>query len=92
MWAFYPESKGRSLEEVDEIFQSVDGIRGLFDVVKVSLTKPMRYSKKGELLSLPASTAEEFGVLHTRHEVEPSREESIRDKNDNAVQRVEYVS
>ena len=50
VYFFYPETAYRSLEEMDEIFHDVHGIRGAFDVVKVSLTKPHRFGKKGELL------------------------------------------
>ena len=50
VYFFYPETAYRSLEEMDEIFHDVHGIRGAFDVVKVSLTKPKRFGKKGELL------------------------------------------
>lgn len=47
---FYPETMHRSLEEMDEIFEEVHGLRGAFDVVRVSLHKPHRYGKHGELL------------------------------------------
>lgn len=50
VYFFYPETAGRSLEEMDEIFQEVHGFKGAFDVVKVSLTKPRRFGKHGELL------------------------------------------
>lgn len=50
VYFFYPETAGRSLEEMDEIFQEVQGFKGAFDVVKVSKTKPRRFGKNGELL------------------------------------------
>jgi len=50
VYFFYPETAGRSLEEMDEIFQDVNGFKGAFDVVKVAREKPRRYGKKGELL------------------------------------------
>ena len=50
VYFFYPETAYRSLEEMDEIFQDVHGLRGALDVVKVSLTKPRRFGKNGELL------------------------------------------
>lgn len=50
VYFFYPETAYRSLEEMDEIFQEVHGIRGAVDVVKVSLTKERRFGKNGELL------------------------------------------
>ncbi|KAK9802259.1 putative General substrate transporter [Seiridium cardinale] len=50
VYFFYPETAGRSLEEMDEIFHDVHGFKGAFDVVHVAKTKPRRYGKKGELL------------------------------------------
>ncbi|KAK9779846.1 putative General substrate transporter [Seiridium cardinale] len=50
VYFFYPETAGRSLEEMDEIFHDVHGPKGAFDVVHVAKTKPRRYGKKGELL------------------------------------------
>lgn len=35
---------------MDEIFQEAHGLKGTFDVVKISLNKPRRYGKNGELL------------------------------------------
>lgn len=57
VYFFYPETAYRSLEEMDEIFQDVHGIRGALDVVKVSLTKPKRFGKNGELLIAYEQTA-----------------------------------
>lgn len=50
VYFFYPETAGRSLEEMDEIFNDVKGFKGAFTVVKVSLEKPKRFGKNGELL------------------------------------------
>lgn len=50
VYFFFPETAYRSLEEMDEIFQDVHGIRGAFDVVKVAREKPHRFGKRGELL------------------------------------------
>ena len=50
VYFFYPETAGRSLEEMDEIFNDVKGFKGAFSVVKVSLEKPRRFGKNGELL------------------------------------------
>ncbi|KAK6434905.1 hypothetical protein LTR95_008912 [Oleoguttula sp. CCFEE 5521] len=47
---FYPETAYRSLEEMDEIFQEAQGIKGAFTVVKIAKHKPHRYGKYGELL------------------------------------------
>lgn len=35
---------------MDEIFQEARGLKGTLDVVNISLTKPRRYGKNGELL------------------------------------------
>jgi hypothetical protein len=45
-----PETAGRSLEEMDDIFRAVHGFKGAFNVVKVAHEMPRRYGKKGELL------------------------------------------
>ncbi|KAK5166095.1 uncharacterized protein LTR77_008356 [Saxophila tyrrhenica] len=50
VYFFYPETAYRSLEEMDEIFQDVKGIKGAFSVVKVAADKPHRFGKNGELL------------------------------------------
>lgn len=36
--------------QIDEIFQEAHGLKGALDVVKISINKPRRYGKKGELL------------------------------------------
>ena len=50
VYFFYPETAGRSLEEMDEIFNDVKGFKGAFTVVKVANEKPRRFGKNGELL------------------------------------------
>ncbi|KAM0722640.1 hypothetical protein Q7P37_002081 [Cladosporium fusiforme] len=50
VYFFYPETAGRSLEEMDDIFQRVSGFKGAFTVVKVARELPRRYGKHGELL------------------------------------------
>jgi hypothetical protein len=47
VYFFFPETMGRSLEEMDEIFHKTTGP---FDVVKIAHNLPHRYGKKGELL------------------------------------------
>ena len=44
---FFPETAGRSLEEMDEIFHKCTNP---FNVVSVARNMPHRYGKKGELL------------------------------------------
>lgn len=50
VYFFFPETAGRSLEEMDEIFHDAHGFKGAFDVVHIAKQKPRRYGKKGELL------------------------------------------
>jgi hypothetical protein len=66
VYFFYPETAGRSLEEMDDIFQDVSGFKGAFDVVKVSLTKPRRFGKNGELLINYADTERARSVAERR--------------------------
>jgi hypothetical protein len=47
VYFFFPETAGRSLEEMDEIFHKTTNP---FDVVKVAHALPRRYGKRGELL------------------------------------------
>ena len=54
---------------MDEIFHDVHGIRGALDVVKVSLTKPRRFGKNGELLISYEETAEYQEVQRRRSSV-----------------------
>ncbi|KAL9082642.1 MAG: hypothetical protein Q9165_008840, partial [Trypethelium subeluteriae] len=56
----------RSLEEMDEIFQDVHGLRGAFDVVRVANTKPKRYGKHGELLIQYDETARAQSIAQER--------------------------
>jgi len=58
VYFFYPETAGRSLEEMDDIFHQVHGFKGIFTVVKVAREMPRRYGKKGELLINYDETAE----------------------------------
>jgi MFS family permease len=47
VYFFFPETAGRSLEEMDEIFHNTTNA---FNVVKIAHDLPHRYGKKGELL------------------------------------------
>jgi hypothetical protein len=47
VYFFFPETAGRSLEEMDEIFHKTTNP---FDCVKIAKELPRRYGKKGELL------------------------------------------
>ena len=66
VYFFYPETAYRSLEEMDEIFQDVHGLRGALDVVRVANTKPRRYGKRGELLIQYDETARAQSVAQER--------------------------
>lgn len=46
VYFFFPETRYRSLEEMDAIFKKS---HGLFDVVSHSLKEPHRYDKYGQL-------------------------------------------
>jgi len=50
VYLFFPETTGRSLEEMDEIFQEARGVRGALDVVRIAHERPHRWGKNGELL------------------------------------------
>lgn len=65
VYFFYPETAYRSLEEMDEIFHDVSGLKGAFTVVKVAKEKPRRYGKNGELLIRYEDT-EEFKQVGER--------------------------
>jgi hypothetical protein len=47
VYFFFPETAGRSLEEMDEIFHKTTGP---FDVVRIAKELPHRFDKRGELL------------------------------------------
>lgn len=47
IYFFYPETSGRSLEEMDRIFLKTTSI---FDLVSVARKEPRRFGKRGELL------------------------------------------
>jgi len=72
IYLFYPETAGRSLEEMDAIFHKTQGKKGYFDVVRVAREEPRRYGKKGELLIAYEDT-EEY-KKHHRGEAEKSSE------------------
>ena len=46
VYFFYPETRYRSLEEMDDIFKKSSNV---FDVVSISLNEPHRYDKHGQL-------------------------------------------
>lgn len=48
VYFFYPETRYRSLEEMDDIFKKSSNV---FDVVSISLKEPHRYDRHGQLKS-----------------------------------------
>lgn len=46
VYFFYPETRYRSLEEMDGIFKKSSNV---FNVVSISLKEPYRYDKNGQL-------------------------------------------
>ncbi|KAK5129785.1 hypothetical protein LTR08_002805 [Meristemomyces frigidus] len=66
VYFFFPETAYRSLEEMDEIFHQVHGLKGAFDVVKVARETPHRYGKRGELLIALDDTDEHRQVEERR--------------------------
>lgn len=46
VYFFFPETRYRSLEEMDMIFKKSTNV---FDVVKISVKEPYRYDKHGQL-------------------------------------------
>ncbi|KAH8197593.1 hypothetical protein TruAng_008225 [Truncatella angustata] len=73
----FPETAGRSLEEMDEIFHDVHGFKGTFGVVRVAKHKPRRYGKKGELLINYEETPEAQLAMRRRSSVaDPEKAET----------------
>ncbi|KAF2753377.1 sugar transporter STL1 [Pseudovirgaria hyperparasitica] len=62
VYFFYPETMGRSLEEMDAIFHKS---KSVFDVVAIARNEPRRYGKKGELL-INYEETEEFQAQQRR--------------------------
>ncbi len=46
VYFFFPETRYRSLEEMDDIFKKSTNV---FDVVTISIKEPYRYDKHGQL-------------------------------------------
>lgn len=76
-----PETAGRSLEEMDEIFHQVHGLKGVFSVVKVAREMPRRYGKKGELLISYDETAEARRVSERRRSSVAAQEGDVKKYN-----------
>ncbi|KAJ5573685.1 uncharacterized protein N7459_008112 [Penicillium hispanicum] len=70
---FYPETRYRSLEEMDDIFKKSTNV---FDVVSISLKEPYRYDKHGQL---KPEYIEEMGRHESTSEPKPTVEHSPSD-------------
>lgn len=66
VYFFFPETAGRSLEEMDEIFHKTTGP---FDCVKIARELPHRYDKRGKLLIDYNDTEEARDVERRRSSV-----------------------
>ncbi|KOS23340.1 Sugar transporter STL1 [Escovopsis weberi] len=79
VYFFFPETAYRSLEEMDTIFQKVDGIRGVFTIVRQAEIEPRRYGKNGKLL-IPIGDAEEATSVdeNEKHARESTSEGSVQ--------------
>ncbi|TKA77212.1 hypothetical protein B0A55_02581 [Friedmanniomyces simplex] len=71
VYFFFPETAYRSLEEMDEIFHQVKGLRGALTVVKVAREQPHRYGKNGELLIAWEETEDARDVERRRSSIAP---------------------
>ena len=74
VYFFYPETRYRSLEEMDNIFHKVHGWKGVFDVVKQAEIEPRWYGKNGELL-VDYENTEEYRMHHDSEKPSEKREE-----------------
>ncbi|KAF2096772.1 general substrate transporter [Rhizodiscina lignyota] len=88
VYFFYPETAGRSLEEMDEIFHHTTNI---FNVVKVAHEMPHRYGKKGELLVRYEDTEEFAEAQRRRSSVVGSVNGAPRTKGNESTRQVEHV-
>lgn len=79
VYFFFPETSGRSLEEMDEIFAQVSGFKGAFDVVRVARELPRRYGRNGELLIAYEDTDEARDVAERRRSSVAAGAESHKD-------------
>lgn len=72
---FFPETRLRSLEEMDDIFKKSSNV---FDAVTVSLKEPYRYDKHGQLKA-------EYIEEATHHENREKGQDSSSGNEDNSV-------
>jgi len=66
-WFIFPETAGRSLEEMDAIFEQAS-VWNPYDVVRIEKRTPRRYDTKGRLLVLDDNNAENgYGHSDEKH-------------------------
>ncbi|KAH0336210.1 general substrate transporter, partial [Aureobasidium melanogenum] len=87
VYFFYPETRLRSLEEMDDIFRNTTSI---FNVVKVARDTPNRYGKNGELLINYLDTEAAAGAERRRSSlVEPKYGKTSGKSDGEQVERLE---
>ncbi|KAI5247323.1 general substrate transporter [Aureobasidium subglaciale] len=87
VYFFYPETRLRSLEEMDEIFHKTTSV---FNVVKVARETPNRYGKKGELLINYMDTEAAAGARRRSSLVEPKYGKTGGKNDGEQVERLEH--
>ncbi|KAI5245127.1 general substrate transporter [Aureobasidium subglaciale] len=87
VYFFYPETRLRSLEEMDEIFHKTTSI---FNVVKVARETPNRYGKKGELLINYMDTEAAAGARRRSSLVEPKYGKTGGKNDGEQIERLEH--
>ncbi|KAK6003893.1 hypothetical protein QM012_008743 [Aureobasidium pullulans] len=87
VYFFYPETRLRSLEEMDDIFRNTTSI---FNVVKIARETPNRYGKSGELLINYLDTEAAAGAERRRSSlVEPKYGKTGGKSDGEQVERLE---
>ncbi|EME84611.1 uncharacterized protein MYCFIDRAFT_134029 [Pseudocercospora fijiensis CIRAD86] len=91
VYFFFPETAYRSLEEMDEIFHNVHGLKGAFDVVRVAKNHPHRFGKNGEILINYEETEEAREIERRRSSVVSvgHAEKATRDHVNGGTEKVE---
>ncbi|KAG9513568.1 general substrate transporter, partial [Aureobasidium melanogenum] len=88
VYFFYPETRLRSLEEMDDIFRNSTSV---FNVVKVARDTPNRYGKSGELLINYLDTEAAHGAERRRSSlVEPKYGKTGGKGDGEQVERLEH--
>lgn len=77
MYFFFPETRLRSLEEMDDIFKKSNSI---FDVARISIKEPHRYDKHGNLKPeyLEEAIRRQSDAVHVANEKVDSDESELK--------------